>query len=123
MNPEQKTIATIDLENMEFYARHGCYRLEKEVGNRFMVNVSITYDASVAAATDDVARSVNYLDAYEVVRGEMRQASDILENVAKRIADALRAKFPAIEKLTVRVSKIAPPLGGKVERVTVTVTL
>ncbi|MCC8020099.1 MAG: dihydroneopterin aldolase [Rikenellaceae bacterium] len=123
MKPQEKTIATIELENMEFYARHGCYRLEKEVGNRFNVNVSITYDATQAAAADDITRSVNYLEVYNVVREQMELTSDILENVAKRIADSLKERFPAIQKLTVRVSKIAPPLGGKVERVSVTVTL
>ncbi len=114
---------TIQLENMEFYARHGCYDLEKKVGNRFSVDVRLTYDASAAATGDDITASVNYLEAYRVVRAEMEIPSDILENVAWRIGRALKRSFPAICRLTVKVSKIAPPLGGKVEKVSVTATL
>ncbi|MCC8034835.1 MAG: dihydroneopterin aldolase [Rikenellaceae bacterium] len=118
-----KLLATIELENMEFYARHGCYELEKTVGNRFRVDVSLTYDAAVAALKDDIGASVNYLEAYKVVRRQMEIPSDILENVAKRIGDQLKTAFPAIETLTVKISKIAPPLGGKTAKVSVTVTL
>lgn len=122
MAAEGKMLVTIELEGMEFHARHGCYELEKAVGNRFLVDVFIDYDAADAAAGDDVSKSVNYLDVYSVVRREMDIPSDIIENVAKRIGDALMGEFPQIEKLSVRVSKIAPPLGGKVSKVSVTVT-
>lgn len=123
MSPDDKLLATIELEEMEFYARHGCYDLEKRVGNRFRVDLSITYDAARAAKGDDVASSVNYLDVYNLVRRQMDIPSNILENVAKRIADELKSAFPAIESLRVKVSKIAPPLGGKTGKVSVTVTL
>lgn len=111
----------IELENMEFYAGHGCYELEKTVGNRFRVDVAIEAEATEAAESDDVAKSVNYLTVYEVVREEMKITSNILENVAKRICDAIGKRFPQIRKTTVKVSKMAPPLGGKIERVSVTV--
>ena len=52
----------------------------------------------------------------------MRITSDILENVALRIGDAIKAEWPQVERVRVEVSKLAPPLGGKIERVTVGVT-
>lgn len=116
-------LATIELENMEFRAGHGCYELEKIVGNRFLVNVSITAEAEDAAKEDDLTKSINYLKAYEVVAGQMAVTSNILENVAKRIIDALYEAFPQIVKTTVKVSKLAPPLGGKIEKVSVTLTV
>ena len=112
----------IELENMEFRAFHGCYEQEKVVGNRFRVDLAIEVEAGEAAESDDLSKSVNYLKVYELVASQMKVTSNILENVAKRIADALYADFPRIEKLTVKVSKLAPPLGGKIEKVSVTVT-
>lgn len=112
--------AVIELEDMEFHAKHGCYDLEKVVGNRFVVSVTIEADVSDAAGADDLSRSVNYLSVYEVVREEMTVVSNILENVALRIIDAIHERFPQAEKVTARVSKLAPPLGGKVGRVSVT---
>ena len=115
--------ATIELENMEFRAGHGCYDLEKVVGNRFRVDVVLEVEAGEAAEQDDLTKSVSYLTVYEVVRREMALTSNILENVALRVCRALKDEFPKIEKVTAKISKMAPPLGGKIERVSVTLTL
>lgn len=115
-------IFTIRLENMEFRAAHGCYDLEKRVGNRFLVSVEIEAESEVAAREDDVQKAVNYLNVYEVVAAQMRITSNILENVALRICDAIRAEWPQVESVRVELSKLAPPLGGKIEKVTVGVT-
>ncbi len=114
--------AVIELENMSFHALHGCYDLEKVVGNRYLVDLRLEAEAGEAAANDDLSKSINYLTAYEVVRGQMAQPSNILENVACRILDALYAAFPTLEHATVKVGKLAPPLGGKVEKVSVTMS-
>lgn len=108
---------------MEFRASHGCYELEKVVGNRFIVDVDIDADVGSAAQNDDVTQSVNYLTIYEIVREQMKTPSNILENVAKRIIDAIYSRFPECLKVTAKVSKLAPPLGGKIDRVSVTLTL
>ncbi len=112
-------IFTIRLENMEFRAGHGCYDLEKKVGNRFVVSVEIDAESEEAAREDDVQKAVNYLNVYELVRREMATTSNILENVALRIGDAIRKEWSQVVKVRVEVSKLAPPLGGKIERVTV----
>ena len=114
--------SVIELENMEFYAFHGCYRQEKTVGNRFIVNLRFTTDATVAAASDNVADTVSYLDVYGVVKCQMEIGSDILENVADRILSSLAQTFPAIESMSVKISKMTPPLGGQIERVSVTMS-
>ena len=112
--------AIIELENMAFHASHGCYDLEKVVGNRFLVDVRLEADAGEAAREDDLSKSINYLTVYELVREQMSRPSNILENVAHRILDALHTAFPTLEHTTVKVSKLAPPLGGKVDKVSVT---
>lgn len=112
--------ALIELQDMEFYAYHGCYDAEKKVGGRFSVNLWIEYDATVAAETDNIKEALNYQTAYEIVEREMGITSSLLENVCKRIIDALFEKFPQMISAQVDVSKIAPPMGGKMKAVTVT---
>lgn len=112
----------IELENMEFKAFHGCYDLEKKVGNLFRVDVTIEAEIGEAASRDSVGETINYLTVYELVREQMAVTSNIIENVAERIIDAIRARFPATLHVTAKVSKLAPPLGGKIERVSVTLT-
>ena len=114
------SLIIIELENMEFHACHGCYPLEQVVGNRFLVDVKIEADLSKAAASDNVADTINYLNVFETVREQMDIPSHILEHVARRIADAIHLRFPKAGKVSVKVSKMAPPLGGKIEKVSVT---
>ncbi len=113
-------IVTIELENMEFRAFHGCYDLEKKVGNRFRVDVRVEVEAADAVEHDRLAGTANYLTLFEVVRAEMAITSDTLEHVAGRIAGALRRACPQIQNVEVKVAKLAPPLGGKIEKVSVT---
>jgi len=112
----------IQIENMEFYAYHGHYREEQIVGNRFLVDLSLEADTGKPAASDNLKDAVNYQRAYEIVKQEMGRKSHLLEHIASRILDALYRELPGIEKATVKVSKMNPPVGGRVERVSVTMS-
>ncbi len=114
--------AIIELEKMEFRAPHGCYDLEKAVGNRYHIDLKMEVEIGDAAERDDLLKSVNYLSVYEHVAEEVQVPSDILENVAWRILERIHSAFPQIVTSTVKVSKLAPPLGGKVEKVSVTLS-
>lgn len=114
--------ATIELERMEFRAPHGCYDLEKVVGNRYHVDLRMDVEIGDAPQCDDLLKSVNYLAVYEQVAEEIAKPSNILENVAWRILERIHRAFPQIVGSTVKVSKLAPPLGGKVEKVSVTLS-
>lgn len=115
-----KQTGTIQIEGMEFYAFHGCYDLEKQVGGRFLVDVALEADLTEAVATDDVRATINYQEVYHLTAAEMATPSDILEHVAGRILDALYGRFPELVRASVKVSKMRPPLGGPVERASVT---
>ena len=100
----------IELTRMEFRAYHGCYDLEQQVGNRFTVDLVITAELGDAAERDDVTRTV---------RRQMGITQRTIERVAANIIEALYADFAQIRHVKCRVSKLAPPLGGKLEKVSV----
>lgn len=110
----------IDLKDMEFRAYHGCYDLEQQVGNRFRVQLSIWTELGRVAEEDDVTQAVNYLLVYESVREVMARTQRTIERVSQNIIRELKTKFPAIERMECTVTKIAPPLGGKIREVSVT---
>ena len=116
------SFSTIRLCGMEFRAFHGCYDLEKKVGNHFVVDVEMEADVDAAASTDDISLTVNYLNVYETVREQMAITSDIIENVAWRIAEQILAKYEAVHSVKVTVAKMAPPLGGKILSVSTTIS-
>lgn len=113
-------MAIIQLENMEFYAYHGCFAEEQVVGNRFLVDVTVDIDTTNAQHTDRIDDTVNYQHVYNVVNAEMQVKSRLLEHVAERIAAAIHGSFPQVKSVRVKVSKMNPPLGGSIERVSVT---
>ncbi len=110
---------TISLEQMEFRAFHGCYELEQKVGNRFAVNLSVVTELGDIAQSDDVTRAVSYLTLYDIVEAQMKRTQNTIEAVAVNIIEAIKSTFPQVKSVRCRVSKLAPPLGGKVARATV----
>jgi len=112
----------IKIENMEFYAYHGHFKEEQIVGNRFLVDLTIETDMQVPAKSDDLDDALNYQVAYNIVKEEMQIKSHLLEHIAGRILDHLYNSFNTIKKAEVKVSKMNPPMGGKMERVSVTLS-
>ena len=113
---------TINLEGMEFHAFHGCYDLEQLSGSHFEVALEITTPLGDVAAKDDVTLAVNYLTVYEVVREQMSVTQHTIERVSQNIINALFDSFGQIVAIKCTVTKLAPPLGGKVRRVSVTLS-
>jgi dihydroneopterin aldolase len=111
----------IEIEDMEFYAYHGCFEAEKVVGNYFLVQAKLETDCSIPAKTDAIADALNYQTAYDIIKEQMEIPSSLLEHVTTRILDALFIKFQnKLLSAQIKVSKIAPPMGGKMKAVSVT---
>ena len=110
----------IEIEGMKFYAFHGHFESEQVVGNEFTVNLKIETDFEKAAVSDNLNDALNYQTAYEIIKNEMATPSHLLENVAKRILNSLYNHFTSIKKTEVKISKMNPPMGGEIEKVSIT---
>lgn len=110
----------IELEEMEFYAYHGCFKEENVVGNRFLANIAIKTDMERPMQSDSIGDALNYVKVYELVRTEMQQTSNLLEHVTARVMDSLYRHFPEIQWCRVKISKMNPPMGGQMKKVSVT---
>ncbi|MHC1777392.1 MAG: dihydroneopterin aldolase [Lentimicrobium sp.] len=110
----------ISIEGMEFFSYHGHFKEEQVIGTRFLVDLFIQVDTHQAERSDNLHDTVNYLTVYETVKQEMETKSHLLEHVAHRILHAVHARFPDVTDAEVKISKLNPPLGGKMDRVCVT---
>ena len=115
-------IGIIELEEMRFWARHGCLESERSKGNLFLVDFRGELDMRKAAGSDNLEDTVNYGLVYDLVKEEMNIPSDLLENVAGRIVRRIAERFPEFARFSVRVSKRRPPVGGPVQWSRVTLT-
>lgn len=116
-------MALITINDMRFYAHHGCFEQECVIGTHFRVDLSFTTDTSKAEISDNIVDTVSYLDVYQVVKAEMMTPSHLLEHVARRVGERVLADFPAVDTVDVKVSKLNPPLGGQMDSVSVTLDL
>jgi len=107
----------ISLEGMEFFAYHGCYKEEQIIGTKFIIDLHISLDTSIAEESDHLKDTLSYVHLYHAVKTEMEQKSHLLEHVAKRIMDSLKSGFPEIREIELKISKVNPPIGGKVSHV------
>lgn len=113
-------MATISIEGMEFYAHHGCFAEEQTIGTDFRVDIAMDVDTSKAEQTDNLDDTIDYQIVYQLVKREMNIPSKLLEHVGRRIVDAVRTEFPSITCVRLKIRKLNPPLGGKMDSVSVT---
>jgi dihydroneopterin aldolase len=111
----------IELEQVRFHALHGVMPQERIVGNAFEVNLRVKTNFEAALSDDCLDNTISYADLYEVVKAEMMQPSALIEHVAGRILRALTERWPAVEAVWLKVSKLNPPIPGEIGRASVVV--
>ncbi|NNL09273.1 MAG: dihydroneopterin aldolase [Croceitalea sp.] len=112
----------IRVNNIRVHAWHGCLKEESIIGSDYRVDVEINADLTVPSETDNLKETVDYVHLNNIVKEEMAIKSKLLESVSKRILNRIFSEMPIVEKATVSVSKINPPIGGDVESVSVILT-
>lgn len=80
----------IELRGLRVRGHHGVFDHEKRDGQDFLIDVTVWMDLAAAAASDDLADTLDYgalaQTAADIVAGTPR---DLIETVAAEIADAV----------------------------------
>lgn len=109
----------IKVENISIYAYHGCMIEEAKIGSEYTVDVAVKADLSTSAQSDALLDTVDYVHLTKIVHQEMAIRSELLEHVAERILKRILQELTMVQKATIWVAKINPPIGGNVEKVSV----
>lgn len=120
---ERGMTTKIVLDAMRFHAFHGVMPHEKQVGNEFEVSLTLEVDVTAAVESDRIVDTVNYADLYALVKAEMAIPSELIEHVGGRILKRVKAEYPNVSRLEVRVAKLQPPVGGVMKSAEVVLTL
>ena len=102
---------TVRIRGLEAWGRHGVYAPERELGQRFVIDIDIRLSDARSAETDDLALTVDYgtlaAAVAEIVGGE---PVALLERLASLIADRVLAEPRArYVEVTVRKPHVALP--------------
>ena len=112
----------VRVENIRVFAYHGCLTEEKKIGSDYSVDLEVKADLKPSAETDQLRDTVDYVLLNRIIKEEMLSPSHLLETVAKRILERILEEEPRVMRATVWVSKLNPPIGGDVEKVTIKMT-
>lgn len=109
----------IKVENIRVFSHHGCLQEETKIGSDYRVDLKVKADLQKSAISDKLSETVDYVLLNRIIKEEMNIPSYLLETVAKRILNRIFSEDQLVKKATVKVSKINPPIGGDVEKVTI----
>ena len=112
--------ATVKVENLKIYAFHGCMEEEKVIGSDYVVNIVAECFLGDDAFNDVISDTVDYVDLARIAKREMLKRSKLLESVVKRIIDCSLDEIDVLNKISVKVCKLNPPINADVEGVSVT---
>lgn len=112
-------MGTVKLENIRVFAYHGCLKEEKKIGSDYRVDLEVEANLLPSSQSDQLSDTVDYVFLNRIVREEMLKPTHLLETVAKRILDRILKEESKVNKAWVEVSKLNPPIGGDVEKVTI----
>ena len=111
--------SSISLKDIKVYAYHGCLNEEAQIGSWYRVDLTIWADLYSSIESDELSDTIDYVRLNQIVVQQMAIRAKLLENVAGRILQVIKAEFQQIKQVEIEVAKINPPLGGDVAQVSV----
>jgi len=115
----------IALINMRFEGRHGVLEEERVQPQPFEIDVELSLDLSFAGVSDDLHRTVDYREVFEIVRDTIEGSSrQLIEALAETIAARLLADFATVGvgEVLVRVRKPNVNLPGALDAASIEIT-
>jgi dihydroneopterin aldolase len=110
---------------MRFQGRHGVLEEERVQPQPFEIDVELSLDLSPAGASDDLRRTADYREVFEIVRDTIEGSSrQLIESLAETIAARLLADFATVGvgEVLVRVRKPNVNLPGALDAASVEIT-
>ena len=114
---DSRALDRVLVERIKFHGYHGLTKLERQIGVRLAVDLSLWIDLEKSARSDSVRHTIDYRKVHErVVALGRGKSHKLLESFAASVLDALFDEFKA-ERIAVTVRKETPVLDGIVDSV------
>jgi dihydroneopterin aldolase len=110
----------IHLKNMTFYGYHGHLVEENALGQRFMIDLTLSLDMAEAARTDSLHATVDYVKVFALCRDVVENDRvKLLETLACDIIDRILENFARVAAVEITIKKPGVPLPGVLDYVAV----
>jgi dihydroneopterin aldolase len=113
----------ISLTGIWGFGYHGVFDHEAKNGQDFFVDLEIHLDLSKASTADNLKDTIDYSALADLVVEEITgERVQLIERLAGRIADRIKAGHPEITLIAVTVHKPKAPISAQVTDISVTIT-
>ncbi|MFO7655179.1 MAG: dihydroneopterin aldolase [Candidatus Krumholzibacteriia bacterium] len=110
----------IRLQGIDVYAHHGVHPAERELGQRFVIDVKLWLDLGAAASEDSLRHALDYTAVHRRICEVAAETSfQLIEALARHLCQALLLEFP-VERAEITVQKPNPPIPNFLGKVSVT---
>lgn len=111
----------LSITGIEVFAHHGVFARERRDGQPFVVDLTLALDTRAAAASDDLADTVDYGDLVSrVVEAVRADPVNLVETVAQRVADVCLTET-RVQWVQVALHKPAAPVAATFDDVVLTI--
>lgn len=101
------------MKNLGFYGYHGVLPEENVLGQKFFLDIELYVDLKTAGGSDHVTDTVNYAEAYSIVKDIVEnQRFKLIEALAEKIAEKILGAFPIVKEIVVNIKKPEAPVNG-----------
>jgi dihydroneopterin aldolase len=109
----------IRLKNMIFYAHHGFYEAERELGQKFEIDIEVEGDLAQGSQEDELRKTIDYQKIYKIAKETFENYKfKLIETLAERIARKV-LDLEGIISVLIRVRKPHVPMNGLLDYVEV----
>ena len=113
----------IFLTGIAGFGYHGLFDHERQNGQDFFVDVTLTVDLTVASKSDEISDTVNYAEITNLVVTHITtQPVNLIEKLAGRIADEILRDHMKVSLVTVTVHKPQAPVDAVLKDIAVQIT-
>lgn len=99
---------TINLHKLIFFSFHGVHDEERILGNRYEVNVELSFNTPEQVNT--MQQTINYAAVYKIIAQSMAIPTPLLETLAQDMAQKIVEHDSRITSISVSVEKKHPPI-------------
>lgn len=103
----------LHIEDLHFHVPLGVYAWEQQAGTDVRITLRLAYDASLAAATDQLEHAPDYAHLCRLVEELCKQPCHLAEHLAEKIVIHALREFKMLEVAEVEVRKMQPSVSGQ----------
>lgn len=112
----------IHIKGLVIFAHHGVYDMEKEKGQRFVINADVSVNTAFAGESDDIDDTLDYGKLCEFIKDFMvTNQVNLLETLTNELARKILLRYSQAESVKIEICKPEAPIPMTFESVSIEV--